>query len=131
MVTIRDLRKIAKARLQDAKVLFQSRRYDGATYLCGYAVEIALKARICKTLKWKGYPSTKAEFEGYKSFRTHNLDKLLHLSGYEKIKLNLLAEWSFVVNLWSTSARYQPIGTVSRKDAQSMISATEKLLRSV
>jgi HEPN domain-containing protein len=90
MVPIADLRKIAKGRLVDADVLFQAGRYDGAIYLCGYAVEIALKARICRTLKWPGYPSN---FTGYLSFKTHNLDILLHLSGVEaKIKSKYLAE---------------------------------------
>ena len=32
-----DLSKIARARLRDAEVLYRSRRYDGAIYLCGYA----------------------------------------------------------------------------------------------
>lgn len=44
------LTKIARARIEDAKVLVHSKRYDGAVYLCGYAVEIALKVRICRTL---------------------------------------------------------------------------------
>ena len=46
-----ELRKIAKARLKDAEALLAAHRYDGAIYLCGYAVELALKARICQTLK--------------------------------------------------------------------------------
>ncbi|MCB0065385.1 MAG: HEPN domain-containing protein [Caldilineaceae bacterium] len=70
-----------KARLEDAEVLLAANRYDGAMYLCGYAVELALKARICRTLKWAGYPSTRKEFEGYQSLRTHDLKVLLHLSG--------------------------------------------------
>ncbi|RCR70169.1 HEPN domain-containing protein [Larkinella punicea] len=46
-----DLKRIAQARLHDAKVLLDAGRYDGATYLCGYAIELGLKLRICKTLK--------------------------------------------------------------------------------
>src|SRR2546430_6318938 len=65
MITRSDLQKIARARLRDVEVLYRSRRYDGAIYLCGYAVEIALKARICKTLSWLGYPSTGGEFQNY------------------------------------------------------------------
>jgi len=34
---------------------------DGATYLCGYAVEVALKFRICLTLNWPEFPSTGGE----------------------------------------------------------------------
>jgi hypothetical protein len=42
MITTKDLRSIAKARLKDAEVLSDAKRYDGAVYLCGYAVEINL-----------------------------------------------------------------------------------------
>lgn len=57
-----DLKKIAQARIEDGEVLLSSNRYDGAVYLCGYAVEIALKERICRTLGWPGYPSMRREF---------------------------------------------------------------------
>jgi hypothetical protein len=36
----------------------KAERFDGAFYLSGYAVELALKARICRTLKWRATPST-------------------------------------------------------------------------
>jgi len=71
-----ELKKIAQARIEDGEVLLSSHRYDGAVYLCGYAVEIALKERICRTLSWPGYPSTRREFANYQSFRTHNLGVL-------------------------------------------------------
>jgi HEPN domain-containing protein len=47
MIRTTDVEEIARARLQDADILLTSERYDGAIYLCGYAVELALKARIC------------------------------------------------------------------------------------
>jgi len=93
MLDKREIKKIAKARLKDAEVMVAARRYEGAIYLCGYAVELGLKARICRTLKWTGFPSTNSEFKDYRSFKTHNLDVLLHLTGIEeKIKGELLAE---------------------------------------
>ena len=75
-----DLRRVARSRLQEAQILFDAGRYDAAVYLCGYAVELALKARICMGLGWKEYPTPK---EKYKSFYVHDLDVLLHLSGRE------------------------------------------------
>lgn len=51
MISTQELKKIAAARLRDAEILYQGKRYDGAFYLCGYAVELTLKAKICKTLK--------------------------------------------------------------------------------
>ena len=41
MIPVAELDRIARARLEDAKALLQAGRYDGATYLCGYAVEVA------------------------------------------------------------------------------------------
>ena len=80
MLLTPEVRRIAVARLLDAKVLLKAKRYDGAVYLCGYAVELVLKARICKTLKWKGYPETKGEFDRLASFKVHDLDVLLRLT---------------------------------------------------
>lgn len=131
MLPVADLRKIARARLKDAEVLRESKRFDGAVYLCGYAVEIALKARICRTLKWPGYPSTNSEFERYRSFRTHDLDDLLHLSGREaKIKAAHFAEWS-VVTTWDPNTRYRVIGTATAQDADDMLESTKMLMEAL
>lgn len=97
-------------------------------YICGYSVELGLKARICRTLKWSGYPATHVEFKGYSSFRTHDLDLLLHLSGREEyIKAKYFAEWS-AASQWNPEARYQPVGHASKADVDLMISAAETLL---
>ena len=128
MILIAELRKIARGRLMDAEALFRAGRYDGAIYLCGYAVEIALKARICRTLKWLGYPATRKQFEGYQSFRTHDLDILLHLSGAEsKIKTNYFAEWSIVAT-WDSTVRYRPIGSATAQDVDDMIKSGKAIV---
>ncbi len=128
MIAVGDHRKIARARLEDATALRKARRYDGAVYLCGYAVEIALKARICGTLKWNAYPFTASEFQKYQSFRTHDLSVLLHLSGRRaKIKRKHLAQWSAVSN-WNPNSRYRVIGSTSARDAKEMLSSAEVLL---
>jgi hypothetical protein len=129
MIPIADLRSISKARLRDAAVLLRSTRYDGAVYLCGYVVEIALKARICRTLGWMGYPSTKGEFQNLQTFKTHDLDILLRLSGVEtKIKAKYLAEWSAVA-AWDPEVRYKQIGTATRQDSLMMMDSARILLR--
>jgi HEPN domain len=131
MITRLDLTKIARARLRDAEVLYRSRRYDGAIYLCGYAVEIALKARICRALSWPGYPSTGGEFQNYQSFRTHNLHVLLRLSGVEeKVKTTFMTEWSEVA-AWDPETRYKPIGSATRQAAALMIASARILLRAL
>ena len=129
MISRLDLRRIAKARVADSEVLFRQRRYDGALYLCGYAVEIGLKARICQTLKWMGYPETRGEFQELQSFKVHNLDILLRLSGVEqRIKTRHMVDWS-IVGSWAPEARYKPVGSATRNEAKDMIEATRNLLR--
>ncbi len=119
-----DLTKIAQARLDDAELLVGAGRYDGAVYLCGYAVEVALKARICKTLRWAGYRTQK----GYQSFKTHDLDVLLSLSGVEEdVKGRFPDEW-WVVTKWDPEVRYKPIGSVSEDKARSMIESAKAVL---
>jgi HEPN domain-containing protein len=133
MIPVSDLRKIARARLRDSEVLAKARRYDGGLYLCGYAVEIALKARICRTLKWVAFPDSDAEFRGLTSLKTHSLDLLLRLSGVEgKIKRGFFAEWSTVAK-WDPASRYRLSRSTGvsakRADLQLMIASAKKLLK--
>ena len=128
MIKIAELDNIARARIEDAKALLTAGRFDGATYLCGYAVEIALKARICRTLNWSEFPSTSGEFQAYRSFQTHELDVLLRLSGQEgRIKQNQFALWNAVA-IWRVESRYNVVGTVQQSDAAAMIQAAEEIL---
>ena len=46
-----DLRKLAQIRLDDSLLLFEARRSSSAYYLCGYAVELGLKACIAKLMR--------------------------------------------------------------------------------
>jgi len=129
MIPVTELNKIAQARLEDAKALLQAGRYDGATYLCGYAVEVALKARICRILNWPEFPTTGGEFQAYKSFQTHELDVLLRLSGQESgIKQQHFDLWN-KVKVWKAESRYNVIGTANAGDAQAMIQAADALLQ--
>jgi hypothetical protein len=76
---------------------------------------------------WPGYPDTNAEFKGYTSFRTHDLEVLLHLSGTEAaIREGFLLEWSIVLD-WDPDARYRVIGSSSSTDASAMLTAAHTL----
>jgi HEPN domain-containing protein len=131
MISVEEIRAVADARLQDALVLLGNERLDGAAYLCGYAVELALKARICVTLSWPGFPETRSEFENYTSFRTHKLDVLLRLSGQEqRIKTEYLSEWS-VVARWDPEARYKPIGHAEREGVELMLACAINLMNAL
>jgi HEPN domain-containing protein len=129
MISRTELRRVARARLRDSEVPFDAERYDGAIYLCGYAIELALKARICRILNWPGFPSTRAEFASYQSFRTHSLNVLLTLTDWEqRIKSRLPTEWSVVAD-WDPELRYATVGTATGQDAQEMIESTRILVR--
>ena len=131
MISKADLLKIARGRLKDAEVLLAAGRHDGAIYLGGYVVEIALKTRICKTLKWSGFPQTSSEFQKYQSFKTHKLNVLLRLSGVEtKIRASYFVEWSSVV-VWDQEMRYNLIGSTSQSEAELLIEAAKVLLKAL
>lgn len=123
MIATRDLRAIARARLRDAQVLLRARRFDGAYYLAGYAIELALKARICRTLKWRGFPESASEFKGLQSLRTHDLEVLLAFSGAE----GRAAEWNVVVK-WNPEKRYQATGQSTRREAANMVTSVIRVL---
>jgi HEPN domain-containing protein len=128
MISTKDLKSAARAYLRDARVLLEAKRYDGAYYLCGYAVELALKARICRTLRWDGFPQTRAEFEGRQSLKTHDLEDLLQFTGVgARVKTKYFAEWSFVLN-WNPEKRYQKTGNSTQQDAADMVTSAKKLL---
>jgi len=128
MISVAELDDIARARIEDATALLTAGRFDGATYLCGYAVEVALKARICRTLNWTEFPSTGSEFQAYRSFQTHELDVLLRLSGQEaRVKQNHFSLWNAVA-VWKVESRYNVVGTARSDDAAAMIDAAEELL---
>lgn len=128
MIATASLRAIAKARLRDAQVLLQAKRYDGAFYLCGYAVELALKARICRTLRWSGFPETGQDFKGLQSIKTHDLEILLRFSGIEdRIRRKYLTEWSVLLD-WNPEKRYQSIGQSTQQQATDMLTCAKRLL---
>ena len=128
MISVAELDDIARARLEDARALLAAGRFDAATYLCGYAVEVALKARICRTLNWTEFPSTSGEFQAYRSFQTHELDILLRLSGQQaRVRQNHFPLWDAVA-FWKAESRYNVVGTAQGPDATAMIHAAEELL---
>jgi HEPN domain-containing protein len=128
MLTRQELRTIAKARLREAEGLFQAGQFEGAAYLCGYVVELALKARIARHLRWSGFPETSKEFEGIQNLRTHDLKILLRFTGLKsKIDSSYLTEWA-TISEWTPEFRYNRIGSTPRKKAEDMIRAAGILL---
>lgn len=81
----KEIRQLAKLRLEEATILCNHGKYEGAFYLAGYAIELMLKAKICERL---GIPnllednsSDGAVKDIKKTVQTHDLFVLLVLSG--------------------------------------------------
>ncbi len=133
MLRVSELRKLARARLVDAHILLRAKRFDAAVYSCGFAIELALKARICRALKWPEFPETSNEFrkKGLTSFKTHDLDLLLRLSSVElRIKQRYGEHWG-IVSKWDPESRYNPLGRVTAQDAEQSLVAARQLLRAI
>ena len=148
MISNKTLRELIDQKLKDADVLITKRRYATAIYISGYAIELALKLKICKLFKFgQGFPENKVEFTIYqnsaksqqlllgaitqiKDIRNHDLNKLLFYSGVEyQIKLNYLYEWNLVVS-WDPEMRYK-IQKVLKREALDMVNAIKLLIQNI
>ena len=126
-----DLVDASAERFRDAEILFQNERWDASIYLCGYSIEIALKARLCQIQKWA---SLHKVVQGYGTVRIHDLDRLLEMSGIDnRIRTHgsLFAMWNLVVNQWSVDIRYLPNSNRDRRTVKSVIDASRVLLREI
>jgi hypothetical protein len=100
-----NFQRLAHARIEDAKVLLDNQRWDGAYYLAGYAVECGLKSRIiAKMLITDEFPE--------KSFSnncwSHNLTQLVSLAGLKDTldsDVDVSLSWTIVKD-WNESVRY-------------------------
>jgi HEPN domain-containing protein len=130
MATRRQLQDLALLRLQEAEALFAAGFYDGCAYLCGYVVELALKARICALLGVDEYPDNSLNDRLRRAFRTHDLNELKLLAGMQEeitpknqpINQELYSNWS-VATRWTTARRYEPKATYDGPSAQAMLEA--------
>lgn len=123
MPSRQELKALARLRLREAEALYKAGFYDGAAYLAGYAVEMGLKACICRLLGLTDYPSTGALKQTY---AVHDLDQLALLAGL-KPKLSpanaaLFANWS-IAQPWKPDRRYTSPGTCSQQDALDILNA--------
>jgi HEPN domain-containing protein len=141
------LKYLIAGRIKDASALIKSRRYPAALYIAGYAIEVALKYKICRSLQFRqGFPETKQELitchtsinQGniqplliqLGDIRNHDLNKLLFYSGEElKIKNNFFSEWVIVAQ-WSPENRYKKI-RVLQKTAELYFKAARKIIKEI
>lgn len=125
MRTKNDIKKIALSKLKEANKLYQAGFYEGAFYLGGYCIELAIKARICKNLDIDDLFVSKY----LKFFKVHDFDTLLMFSGlYEKferdkaLNLDLYQNWSYICG-WKEDSRYTTIGSKTPIEVQRFLKA--------
>jgi HEPN domain-containing protein len=105
----KELQELSTIRIEEAKALLDKGLYDGAYYLCGYAVECALKACIAKNVKQYDFPDKKAVLDSY----THNVTKLAQVAILiSELNQEKRRDSQFEVNWtlaerWSEESRYR------------------------
>ena len=78
------MQSLATTRLRDSKALLGRKRWSGAYYLCGYAVECGLKACILRYLGESGAVSgDQLYLRRLADCWTHDLVKLVNLAGLD------------------------------------------------
>ena len=147
MIPIQTLKYLISNKIKDAKTLMENKRLATSIYIAGYAVEIALKYKICRTLHFnQGFPETKQEINNYLTYinrnnaqplsirlvdiRNHDLNQLLFYSGVELlIKSSFFPEWA-IVNQWNPELRYKK-SRVLQKTAESYYESATKIIREI
>jgi len=102
-------RAAARARLEDAGVLLREKRYAGAIYLAGYAVECLLKWAITRRQQRTHLP---AELE------IHNLDTLLLEAGLAEAlhrETTVRSIFAALADSWGPELRYLARAPESRE----------------
>ena len=121
-------RKLAEARLLDAKALLKAKRYDAAHYLAGYVIECALKACIAKKTRLYDFPPKDTN----RDFYIHELEKLVKVAGIENFfkrdrssDAQLARYWEIVKDWKPDVIRYDLRGMVDAKTVKTFLFAIE------
>lgn len=105
----KDLEQLVNIRVQEAKVLLDAGKYQGAYYLAGYSLECAIKACIAKQVQQYDFPNKELAQKSHQ----HNLADLLGVAGLkqklnekEKQDLDFKLNWA-VAKDWTVESRYE------------------------
>ena len=105
----KDLEKLVNIRIQEAKILFDAKSFEGAYYLAGYSLECAIKACIAKQVQQYDFPNIELARNSY----SHNVIDLLGVAGLkpklsqkEREDSDFQLNWA-VAKDWNEKARYE------------------------
>ncbi len=117
-----DFQDLANVRIEEAKVLLDAGKWDGAYYLAGYAVECGLKACVARLTKVDDFPDKDFAARCY----THSIERLVDLAGLKTLRdadmaadAALSRNWA-VVREWDETSRY---ARYTRAEAESLYAA--------
>lgn len=136
-----EIKKLAYERLEEAQILCDVGKYDGAFYLAGYSIELMLKAKVCE--HWGVYNLFDSQCDiakiehVRKAVQIHDIRLLLIFAGL-RMKLQetlflgnreLMELYGYLIAgtgkhencLWSEQARYQAIGSKQPKEVIRLI----------
>ena len=119
IVTRAEFQQLADTRLEEAKALLDVGKWDGAYYLAGYAVEVALKACIIKLIMaTDAFPEKRFSERCY----THDIEELIALARL-KVAWNaavaadpVLSQYWDTVKQWSEQKRYHRMSEAESRD---------------
>ena len=132
MRTPNEIRQVADMRLDEANLMYQNNRYEGAYYLAGYCVELYQKAKTCETLEIDNlFDAAFTEKDIARPFKIHKLDSLIWLSGLKKkfelerdLNYDFMQAWSRI-SQWSEEIRYLPKGAMTQAKTLEFIEAIQ------
>ena len=103
-----DFHILAEIRVEDARVLLDAGQWAGAYYLCGYAVECAIKACIAKQTREHDFPNLNKVRQSY----SHDLRQLIvrteledELEAQRRGRARFNSHWG-ILEGWSEQRRY-------------------------
>lgn len=110
-------------RLEDARCLHDGGRFQGAIYLCGYALECELKFCVCRSRKVAHMQEGEAKQLG------HSLPELLDKAGLARLlhREDLREAFHRINRRWSTEIRYSG-GASNDRESGTFLRDSEWLL---
>ncbi len=129
------IRALASLRLEEARILADNGKPDGAFYLAGYSVELTLKARIAEQFGIESLFADKVsaadEFTDIGKVKnlvqTHNLFLLLVISGLrlpyfeQRRQDKVFLAFDPLLWTWNERLRYQSPGRTSQQNVTDFI----------
>jgi hypothetical protein len=122
-----DFQQLADVRLKEAKALLNLGMWDGAYYLAGYAVELALKACIIKTVVATNASFLFQDRKFAEKCWTHDFEKLLEPADLKAAwdaavkDPKLFDNWATTKD-WKEDKRYHRITEKEAKDLYNAVS---------